>query len=199
MERTTRNLFIAGIGLAFLLVVLAVQKNSELGSSKASAGGGKISWLTALNPGLAKAKETSRPIMIDFYADWCGPCKMLDKHTYSDDRVAAASTNWVMVRIDVDKNQGLASYYNVHPDFRGRGLARALVTEVIEIARQSGLERIEAEFVGAQDAAMKTFAHLGFNELFRLPDYVKDMQAINHDYILMGLELITDEEYAGMG
>ena len=51
--------------------------------------------------------------MIDFYADWCGPCKMLDKHTYSDDRVAAASTNWVMVRIDVDKNQGLASYYNV--------------------------------------------------------------------------------------
>lgn len=113
MERTTRNLFIAGIGLAFLLVVLAVQKNSELGSSKASAGGGKISWLTALNPGLAKAKETSRPIMIDFYADWCGPCKMLDKHTYSDDRVAAASTNWVMVRIDVDKNQGLASYYNV--------------------------------------------------------------------------------------
>ena len=88
---------------------------------------------------------------------------------------------------------------HVHPDFRGRGLARALVTEVIEIARQSGLERIEAEFVGAQDAAMKTFAHLGFNELFRLPDYVKDMQAINHDYILMGLELITDEEYAGMG
>jgi thioredoxin-like negative regulator of GroEL len=38
---------------------------------------------------------------------------MLDKQTYSDDRVAAASTNWVMVRIDVDRNQALASYYNV--------------------------------------------------------------------------------------
>jgi hypothetical protein len=33
----------------------------------------------------------------------------------------------------------------------------------------------------------------------RLPDYVKDMQAISHDYILMGLDLKTDEEYAGMG
>jgi GNAT superfamily N-acetyltransferase len=88
---------------------------------------------------------------------------------------------------------------HVHPEFRGRGLARTLVTEVIEVARQSGLERIEAEFVDAQDAAMKTFAHLGFGQLFRLPEYVKDMQAINHDYIMMGLELITDEEYAGMG
>jgi len=28
---------------------------------------------------------------------------------------------------------------------------------------------------------------------------VKDMQAISHDYVLMGLDLKTDEEYAGMG
>lgn len=77
------------------------------------AGGGKISWLTDLPPALAKAKETGRPIMIDFYADWCGPCKMLDAETYSDDRVAQASTNLVMVRIDVDQNQLLAGRYRV--------------------------------------------------------------------------------------
>ncbi len=29
-----------------------------------------------------------------------------------------------------------------------------------------------------------------------LEDYVKDMQAIKHDYVLMGLDLKTDEEYA---
>jgi len=40
------------------------------------------------------------------------------------------------------------------------------------------------------------FAMLGFSQLLRLEDYVKDMQAITHDYILMGLELKTDEEYA---
>jgi hypothetical protein len=43
------------------------------------------------------------------------------------------------------------------------------------------------------------FGLLGFTPLTRLADYVKDMQAVAHDYVLMGLDLKTDEEYAGMG
>ena len=43
------------------------------------------------------------------------------------------------------------------------------------------------------------FALLGFSQLLRLENYVKDMQATHHDYILMGLDLLTDEEYAGVG
>jgi len=87
----------------------------------------------------------------------------------------------------------------VHPQFRGRGLARALVGEIVEIARHTGLEKVEAEFIGGQEAAIKMFAMLGFSHLLRLEDYVKDMQAVKHDYVLMGLELKTDEEYAGVG
>jgi ribosomal protein S18 acetylase RimI-like enzyme len=87
----------------------------------------------------------------------------------------------------------------VHPDFRGRGLARSLVGEIIEIARGAGLEKVEAEFIGEQEAAIKMFAMLGFSQLLRLENYVKDMQAVAHDYVLMGLELKTDEEYAGVG
>ncbi len=87
----------------------------------------------------------------------------------------------------------------VHPRFRGRGLAKELVTECIDIASQMGLEKLEAEFIGEQETAMKVFALLGFRVLAKIPDYVKDMQAISHDYILMGLDLITDEEYAGVG
>jgi hypothetical protein len=37
---------------------------------------------------------------------------------------------------------------------------------------------------------------LGFSNLLRLEDYVKDMQAISHDYVLMGVNLKIDEEYA---
>jgi GNAT superfamily N-acetyltransferase len=87
----------------------------------------------------------------------------------------------------------------VLPHYRGRGLARALVTEAVQLARSLGLERIEAEFIGGQEAAIKMFAMLGFSNLLRLEDYVKDMQAISHDYVLMGLNLKVDEEYAGVG
>jgi putative acetyltransferase len=85
----------------------------------------------------------------------------------------------------------------VHPAFRGRGLATALITEILDIARRAGLEKVEAEFIGEQEAAVKMFAMLGFRQLLLLEDYVKDMQAISHDYVLMGLDLKTDEEYAG--
>lgn len=87
----------------------------------------------------------------------------------------------------------------VHPEFRGRGLARALIHEILELARSEGLEKAEAEFIGEQKTAAHMFAMLGFSQLLRLEDYVKDMQAVSHDYILMGLELKTDEEYAGVG
>ena len=87
----------------------------------------------------------------------------------------------------------------VHPQFRGQGLARALVEELMEIGRDIGLEKMEAEFIGGQERAMKVFGLLGFSTLLRLEDYVKDMQAVTHDYVLMGVALKTDEEYAGMG
>src|ERR1043166_8014735 len=82
----------------------------------------------------------------------------------------------------------------VHPQYRGRGLARALVSEIVDIARNVGLEKVEAEFIGGQEAAIHMFAMLGFSELVRLDDYVKDMQAITHEYVLMGLNLHGDGE-----
>jgi hypothetical protein len=74
-----------------------------------------------------------------------------------------------------------------------------MITEIVHIARNLGLERVEAEFIGEQEAAIKMFAILGFSNLVRLEDYVKDMQAISHDYVLMGVDLKVDEDYAGVG
>jgi len=87
----------------------------------------------------------------------------------------------------------------VQPAVRGRGIARALVNEIVDIARNTGLEHVEAEFIGGQETAIHMFAMLGFSQLLKLEDYVKDMQALRHDYVLMGLSLLTDEEYAGVG
>jgi RimJ/RimL family protein N-acetyltransferase len=87
----------------------------------------------------------------------------------------------------------------VHQKYRGRGLAKAMVMEIIDMARRVGLDRLEAEFIAEQAAAIRMFAMLGFSELMRAPGYVKDMQAVRHEYVLMGLDLRTDEEYAGVG
>src|SRR5437660_7663383 len=42
----------------------------------------------------------------------------------------------------------------VLPQYRGRGLARALIGEIAAVARHLGLERVEAEFIGEQEAAI---------------------------------------------
>lgn len=83
----------------------------------------------------------------------------------------------------------------VLPSTRGKGVAGILVSELIDIAKNIGLEKLEAEFLGEQKAALRVFEERGFNRLIQLEDYVKDMQAIAHDYVLMGRHIITDEEY----
>ena len=85
----------------------------------------------------------------------------------------------------------------VHPKYRGKGLAGVLVTELLDIARNVGLEKLEAEFLGEQKAARRVFEERGFDQFLYLQDYVKDMQAISHDYVLMGRHLVTDEDYTG--
>jgi L-amino acid N-acyltransferase YncA len=74
-----------------------------------------------------------------------------------------------------------------------------MVTAIIDIARQSGLTWLEAELFDKQEAAIRMFGLLGFSNLVCVPGYVKDMQGVTHDYMLMGMRLITEEEYAGMG
>ena len=86
-----------------------------------------------------------------------------------------------------------------HPEFRGRDVSKVLVTELIDIAKHCGLRRLEAEVNGERKIALQVLAHLGFNELMRVDDYVLDMKAVTHEYVLLGLGLQQEEEYAGLG
>lgn len=48
-------------------------------------------------------------VLVDFYADWCGPCKMLEPIVES----LAAETDAAVAKVDIDANQMLAGQYNV--------------------------------------------------------------------------------------
>jgi thioredoxin 1 len=48
-------------------------------------------------------------VLADFYADWCGPCKMLEPVVES----IAAETDAAVAKVDVDASQGLAAEYGV--------------------------------------------------------------------------------------
>ena len=86
-----------------------------------------------------------------------------------------------------------------HPDYRGRDVARILIAEQVEIARALGLRRLESELNGERKIAIRALEDADFHPLMRLADYVVDMKAVPHDYVLMGLDLKVDEEYAGVG
>ena len=86
-----------------------------------------------------------------------------------------------------------------HPQYRGRDVAKILVAEQVEIARTLGLARLEAELNGERKVAIHALEQIGFQHLLRQEDYVLDMKAVTHDFVLMGMDLRTDEEYAGVG
>jgi len=48
-------------------------------------------------------------VLVDFYADWCGPCKQLEPIVES----VAAGTDATVAKVDIDANQGLATQYGV--------------------------------------------------------------------------------------
>ena len=54
--------------------------------------------------------QSDKTVLIDFYADWCGPCKMLSPIV---DEVAEENTDIKVVKINVDNAQDLAMKYQV--------------------------------------------------------------------------------------
>ena len=85
-----------------------------------------------------------------------------------------------------------------HPNYRGRDVSLLLLEEIVAVGRYLRLWKLEAELNGERKIAIRSLQHLGFEELFCLPDYVIDMTRQSHDYLLMGMDIKTDEEYAGM-
>lgn len=70
----------------------------------------------SLKEGLAAAKEEGKPVFIDCFTTWCGPCKWMSANIFTDDDVAKYyNENYVCLKIDMEKGEGIdiAEYYGI--------------------------------------------------------------------------------------
>lgn len=93
----------------------------------------EVEWIhDDLPAALALAQETGKPVFIDLYADWCGPCVMLSEDYFSRDDYKEVLSQCILLKINVDNNPDLAQRYR----------AQSIPTLILADASGSEIDRI---------------------------------------------------------
>jgi thiol:disulfide interchange protein len=135
-----------------VVLLLATQMLASCAKETAEEAATEVTWLTSYEEAMTAAKKNKQPVMIDFYADWCGWCKRLDSDTYVDKDVVALAQDFVSLKIDADVEKELSSTYKVV------GLPTILFIDASgnEIHRVVGYRPPE-DFVKEMNSALEAF------------------------------------------
>lgn len=99
-----RHLRIAAFAAALALISTVPHAGSTLAANGAARPAATPTW-RKWDAGLAEARKTGRPVLVDVYTDWCGWCKRMDRDVYArPEMIDYLTRNWVVVRINAEAN-----------------------------------------------------------------------------------------------
>lgn len=78
--------------------------NTEVSTTTQAVAFKKISTIEDLSRELEAAKAQGKPVMLDFYADWCVACKEFEKYTFHNEKVEPLLGEFILLQADVTKN-----------------------------------------------------------------------------------------------
>lgn len=154
MTRSTRRL--AAVGAFLAIAILVAGDAGAARSWKPWQRGKEIRWGYDVAAGLRAARESGKPVMIDFMATWCPPCRAMEDSTFCDAAVVAKARSFVTVRVDIEKQREVATKYGaLARKYGGVGIPNILFlsgdgTKLKHIVGYYG----PAQLVAAMDSAL---------------------------------------------
>jgi len=72
----------------------------------------QIFWLADMKQSQSIAEQSDKLILMDFWADWCGPCKIMDKELWNLAEMQKLSSSFVCLKVNVDYDKRTAMDYS---------------------------------------------------------------------------------------
>lgn len=131
------GIFVLGLGLMRAGKIELAQGPALTPGSVEMAGAG-LDWLPSDDEALLEAQQSGRPVLVDFYADWCAACRELDEKTWIHPDVVGELKKFILVKLDYTKASPELSAKQSEYGVQGLPTVIMMDSDGQEISRFSG-------------------------------------------------------------